>query len=334
MIQLSILDQSPVAEQQTQAEALQNTIKLAQEADKLGYTRFWVSEHHNTPSLTGSSPEVLVSHLAAKTERIRIGSGGIMLPHYSAYKVAENFNVLEALAPGRIDMGIGRAPGGAPLSTLALQDGQARNNKHFPVQVDELLAYTHGELPEGHRFQGLHATPRLTNHPHIWMLGSSSYTAELAAEKGLPFSFAHFINAYDGRAAVKYYMDHFKPSLYYPKPKVVVSIQAVTAATDEQAEELAQSTDWAVILIESGVTLQGIPSLATASQLPKEPGLLERIRENRNRVLVGSPATIKAQLEELQATYSVDEFMLVSLTPDYEQKIEGYRLLADAFNLN
>jgi len=333
LTKLSILDQSPVSAGSTPEMALKNTVRLAQEAEKMGYSRFWVSEHHDTRSLAGSSPEVLISYLAASTEKIRVGSGGVMLPHYSSYKVAENFRILEALAPGRIDLGIGRAPGGMPNATRALQDGNPKDIRRYPEQIDDLLSYLHDQLPENHPYEGLSATPILSHAPELWMLGSSGSSAQLAAEKGLSFTFAHFINGYDGPAAVRFYRNNFKPSAFNEKPNVIVSIFVVCAETQEEAEELASSIDLSILSIEKGMRTEGIPSVETAKNYPYSAYDWSRIRENRQRIIVGTPQKVKETVTRLQELYGADEFMMVSLMHDMDAKIKSYELLAKEFQL-
>lgn len=198
-LRFSILDQSPISQGQTASEALADTVQLAQHAEQWGYTRFWVSEHHDAKTLAGSSPEILISHIGARTSSIRLGSGGVMLPHYSAFKVAENFNLLENLYPGRIDAGVGRAPGGMPRASFALSNGRLRDAGRFPEQLDELRMYLENSIPESHDYYGMTATPVPPEAPPIWMLGSGEGSSQLAAEKGLPYMFAHFINGEGGQ---------------------------------------------------------------------------------------------------------------------------------------
>ncbi|WP_026676256.1 LLM class flavin-dependent oxidoreductase [Fictibacillus gelatini] len=331
MLTLSVLDQSPVSFGSTPREAVQNTVRLAQETEKMGYHRFWVAEHHHTKNFAGSTPEVLISHLAAKTSTIRVGSGGVMLPHYSSYKVAENFRMLETLYPGRIDLGIGRAPGGMPLATMALQEGNTRGIHHYPQQVDDLIAYLHNAVDENHRFCGLEATPIPETAPEIWMLGSSGSSARLAAEKGIPFTFAHFINGIDGPAVAKAYREAFQPSSLLAEPKVIAAIFAICADTEEQAERIASSLDLSILMLEKGERRNGVPSIEQALNYPYTTYDLIRIRENRKRMIVGAPEQVKQQVLQLSNDYETDELMVVTITHDFNDKLNSYQLLSEMF---
>ncbi|MGF7032727.1 luciferase family oxidoreductase group 1 [Paenibacillus mucilaginosus] len=332
-LHLSVLDQSPIPEGSTAGETLAETARLAKEAERLGFRRFWVSEHHAAGSLAGSSPEVLISHLAAVTSRIRLGSGGVMLPHYSAYKVAENFRLLEALYPGRIDVGLGRAPGGMPLATRALQEGRAADIDRYPEQVADLSAYLRDALPPGHRFAGLKASPVIPSAPPLWLLGSSDESARIAAEQGTAFAYAHFINGYGGPEAVRRYRDHFRPASEGDRPQSLVSVFTVCAETDEEAERLASSMDLSFLFHEKGVQRPGIPSPETAANYPYTAYDRMRIESNRSRMIVGSAAAVKAKLIEMSERYGTDELMIVTIMHDFEARLRSYRLLAEAFGL-
>ncbi|MGV3487217.1 MAG: LLM class flavin-dependent oxidoreductase [Tuberibacillus sp.] len=334
MIRLSVLDQSPIPEGKTAVDALAYTGMLAQETEKLGYYRFWVSEHHFTTSLAGASPEILISNLAAKTSRIRVGSGGVMLPHYSAYKVAENFRVLEGLYPNRIDLGIGRAPGGMPLSTRALQEGHYYQGDPYPQQIDDLVTYLYDLADEHHRFSGIRATPMIETAPQLWLLGSSGGSAMLAARQGAGYAFAHFINGEGGADVVRWYQNRFVPSRINDTPQSMVAIFVVCADTQEEAEVLASSLDLSLLLIEKGGPSQGTPSVETALNYPYADYDRYRIQENRKRMIVGDKDHVKARIEEMSREYQTEEFMVVTITHDFEAKLKSYRLLAEAFGLN
>ncbi|MBA4536893.1 LLM class flavin-dependent oxidoreductase [Bacillus aquiflavi] len=330
---LSVLDQSPVSEGMTQEEGLKNTVKLAQHVEKLGYRRFWVSEHHDTMSLAGSSPEVLVAHLAAKTTKIRVGSGGVMLPHYSSYKVAENFKVLAALNPNRIDLGIGRAPGGMPRATMALHDGRPRDVNRYPQQVDDLLDYLHHIERENHPFPGLKATPIIKDVPQVWMLGSSPSSALLAAEKGLPYTFAQFINGEGGVEYTKKYRKYFQPSPYLTEPKNIVAIFVICGETKEDAERIASSLDLSLLMIEQGMKSLGTPSPEKAAAYSYSPFELARVKENRKRMIVGDPKMVKEQIVALSEAYETDEVIIVSIMYDFHDKLKSFELIANEFQL-
>lgn len=333
MIKLSVLDQSPISDGSTAAEAFSHTVTLAQEVGKLGFTRFWVSEHHNSVSLAGSSPEILISHIAAKTNHIRVGSGGVMLPHYSPYKVAENFRVLEALYPNRIDLGVGRAPGGMPIATRALQEGKMVSLDQYPEQIADVAMYLHDQVPENHHYANLKATPVITTSPEMWMLGSSGESAMIAAKQGASFAFAQFINGYGGPEVMKAYQEQFQPSYLGDKPKSIVSIFVICGETNEEAEKIASSLDLSILLLEQGKRTTGTPSIETAQNYSYSAYDLFRIKENRQRMIVGDPSSVKEKILNLSKAYNAEEFMIVTITHQFEDKLNSYRLLADAFNL-
>ncbi|MCC5801587.1 LLM class flavin-dependent oxidoreductase [Rossellomorea vietnamensis] len=329
ILKLSVLDQSPIAEGMSPQEALNNTIELAKHTEKLGFERFWVSEHHDSTSLAGSSPEVLIAHLAQNTSRIRVGSGGVMLPHYSSYKVAENFRLLEGLNPNRIDLGLGRAPGGMPMATMALHDGKPRDVNRYPEQIDDLLGYLTDSLPDAHPYQGLTAAPMIKTMPEVWMLGSSPSSAMLAAQKGLPYTFAQFINGEGGPQYTQAYRNNFVPSKYLKEPKNIVAVFAICAETDEEAERVASSIDLSILMIEQGMRSNGTPSFEKAAAYQYTPFEAMRVRENRKRMVVGNPKKVKEKLLALSEQYQTDEIMLVSITYDFKDKLKSLELIAN-----
>ncbi|NQD66768.1 LLM class flavin-dependent oxidoreductase [Bacillus haikouensis] len=329
-IKLSVLDQSPISEGMSPQEALQHTVELARFVEKLGFTRFWVSEHHDSPSLAGSSPEVLIAHLAQNTAKIRVGSGGVMLPHYSSYKVAENFRLLEGLNPDRIDLGLGRAPGGMPMASMALSDGKHRDVNRYPEQIDELLGYLTDSLPDSHPYQGLTAAPKIRTMPEVWMLGSSPSSAMLAAQKGLPYTFAQFINGEGGPQYTQAYRNNFVPSDYLDKPKNTVAVFTICADTDEEAERVASSIDLSLIMLEQGMSSNGTPSPEKAAAYQYSPFEMARVRENRKRMIVGNPEKVRREILQLSEDYQADEIMLVSITYDFKDKIKSFQLIAEA----
>lgn len=333
LIKLSVLDQSLISAGETASNALKNTVRLASETDKLGYTRFWVSEHHFAKNLAGSSPEVMMSHLATVTNTIRIGSGGVMLPHYSAYKVAENFRVLEGLFPNRIDLGLGRAPGGTHLATRALQEYKNTYANRYPEQLDDLITYLYDLADKDFRFPSLFATPKIETAPEMWLLGSSGGSALLAAQRGTGYAFAQFINGEGGADVVDHYRKHFQPSIVNDKPQTLLAIIVFCAESDELAEELAMIGDLALLLLEKGAPSQGLPTVEEAISYPYSDYDRDKIAVNRKRMIVGSPATVKKQIEHLCDLYQTEEVMIVSFMNEQEQKINNYRLLADAFQL-
>ncbi|HSJ36678.1 MAG TPA: LLM class flavin-dependent oxidoreductase [Planococcus sp. (in: firmicutes)] len=327
-LRYSILDQSPVSEGSNPGEALKQTATLAQSAEEWGYTRFWVSEHHDAPTLAGSSPEILISHLGAVTETIRLGSGGVMLPHYSSFKIAENFKLLEALYPGRIDAGVGRAPGGMPRASLALNEGRSRNTDRFPDQIDELSMYLNDAIPEDHMYHGMKATPLTESAPPIWILGSSMTSALLAAEKGLPYMFAHFINGEGGQDFTRTYKERFE-STEGKVPYVGFAIFVICQETEQEAERIAASLDLALSMGAQGMPSKGTPSpeKAQAYEYSKFENLL--VQENRRRMVVGNPVQVADRLEAFAQEYDADEVMLVSITYDFKDKLESFKLIAE-----
>ncbi len=331
-LRLSILDQSPIAEGSTGAAALKNSIDLAQLAEQVGYHRYWVAEHHATPMLACASPEVLIAAISAATGRIRVGSGGVMLPHYSPLKVAETFSMLSALYADRIDLAVGRAPGSDPLTAFALQ----RDRRHtapddFPQQLAELLAYVWDRMPPEHRFVRLAALPGLPERPEVWLLGSSPQSGAWAAELGLPYAFADFINP-AGAAIAAHYRQHFEASGVNGAPRVIAAASALCADTDDDAQRLASSSRMAFTLFLQG-TLIPVPPVETAVEfLAGHPGSVQALGRRR-RSIVGSPATVRAGIEALAEEYGAEEVMIVTITHDHAARRRSYELLADAFEL-
>ena len=329
-LQLSVLDQSPIAAGSTGAAALRNSIVRAQCGEQAGSPRYWVAEHHGTPMLACASPEVLIGAIAASTARIRVGSGGVMLPHYSPLKVAETFSMLSALYPDRIDLAVGRAPGSDPLTAFALQ----RDRRHpapddFPQQLVELLAYLWDRMPPDHRFARLAALPGRPARPECWLLGSSPQSGEWAAELGLPYAFADFINPL-GAAIAAHYRQHFTPSAVNPAPQVTAAAWVLCADTDDEAERLASSSRMAFTLFLQG-TFIPVPPVETALDfLARNPGSVEALGRRR-RSIVGSPAGVRAGIEALAAEYGADEVMIVTITHDHAARRRSYQLIADAF---
>lgn len=335
-MQLSVLDQSPIRKSGKPAEALAETIALAQAAERLGYHRYWVAEHHNSNSFAGSAPEILIARLAAETRHIRLGSGGVMLMHYSPLKVAEQFRLLETLAPGRIDLGIGRAPGADERTSRALQAGpQAWGIDAFPSQVhllSQLLDAASGgeELPPEHPYHGIHAMPRGNSRPQLWLLGSGLHSAVYAAEFGLPFAHAHFISPEGSQEAVAAYRARFKPSAWCPAPRLAMAVSALAADSEEEAERLAASRKlWAVRLYSGRPVPFPPPEEALRySYDERERGLLKSLE---GRSATGTAEQVKAQLTTLAQTHGADELVIVTITYDFAPRLRSYELLASAF---
>ncbi|HEX4009658.1 MAG TPA: LLM class flavin-dependent oxidoreductase [Solirubrobacteraceae bacterium] len=331
---LSVLDQSPIAAGSTGAQALNNTVDLATLTDALGYHRYWVAEHHGGPMLAGPSPEVLIGPIAAATEGIRVGSGGVMLPHYSPLKVAESFTILAALFPGRIDLGLGRAAGTDPLTTFALQrDRRQAAPDDFPQQLGELLAYFEDDLPEDHPFRHLAATlPGLPELPVPWLLGSSEQSAIWAGELGLRYAFADFINP-GGAHIAQTYRERFRAERDLQAPRTAVAVWTLTAPTDEEAQFLASSSRMTFTQLRRG-TLIAVPPPEEASEfLAREARLTSSGDIPGRRGVVGSPETVRAGLEEVAGAYHADEVIVVTITHDHAMRRRSYELLAEAFDL-
>lgn len=332
-MKLGFLDHVQISEGRTAADALSETVQLAREAEELGFGRFWVSEHHGSKALAASSPEIMIAHLAAATSRIRIGSGGIMLSHYSPYKVAENFRLLEALHPGRIDLGLGRAPGGMPLATRALQEGKEYHIRQYPGQIADLSAYLHDALPEGHRFSGLHAYPAIPTAPQLWVLGSSGESARIAAEQGLAFAFAQFFGAPGGEEAIRQYKARFRPSAELAEPRTMIAVSAVCADTREEAERLATSSELYFLQLSRGRELSWFPSVQTAAAYEYTPFDMAEIRSRRQWQNTGTPEMVKEKLLYQKEQYGAEELMVVSAIHDFKARLASIRMLAEVFGM-
>jgi luciferase family oxidoreductase group 1 len=331
-MKLSVLDHSHVNEGRTVKDALIETVALAQAAENLGYTRFWVSEHHGSAALASSSPEILIAHIAANTERIRVGSGGVMLAHYSSYKVAENFKLLEALHPNRIDVGLGRAPGGMPTATRALQEHKRVDIDLYPQQVADLNDYLHDIDPINHRFTGLRAFPETETIPELWLLGSSDGSAIIAAQQGTAYAFAQFFGAV-GDEALQHYFAYFRPTTYNSKPKALAAVMVICSDTEEEARQLARSNELFFIKLLSGQELGYLPSVKTALEYPYSAMELQMIEQMRSRRFIGTPLQVKEALKRYADRLHLDELMIVSHIHDFDKRIQSYRSLAEAFDL-
>ncbi|HWF73405.1 MAG TPA: LLM class flavin-dependent oxidoreductase [Solirubrobacteraceae bacterium] len=327
-IPISVLDQSPIPEGLSGADALRNSVDLARRADELGYRRYWVAEHHGTPGLASASPEALIGPIAAATERIRVGSGGVMLPHYSPLKVAETFTALAGLFPGRIDLGFGRAPGTDPMTTYALQrDRRDATPDDFPEQMAELLGYLNDNLPGEHPFARLAATlPGLPERPEPWLLGSSPQSGIWAAELGLPYAFADFINSGGASIAAQYRAQAERPYL-------AVATWAIAADTEEEAQRLAASSRMMMRLLAQGRLIPVPPVEKALRFLAAQGSEPVSSRERRRRAIIGDPEQVRTGLEGVAAEYGADELMVVSITHDHEARRRSYELIAEAFGL-
>jgi luciferase family oxidoreductase group 1 len=333
MVLLSVLDQSPIRSGGTPADAIQETLRLAELADRLGYHRYWLAEHHASRGLAGSSPEILIGAVAARTRSLRVGSGGVMLSHYSALKVAESFRVLETLHPGRIDLGIGRAPGSDQRTARALAHGPgALGIQHFPEQVRDVLGYLHDDLPPGHQFAGVQAMPTGPTAPEVWLLGSSDESATMAAHFGTAFSFAHFINAGYSREIVQLYRQHFRPSAYLAAPRANLGVFVICADTEEEAARLGKSRSLFIARLYTGQH-GPYPSVEEAEQHLWTAHELAIAEHAQDRSIVGTPDTVRERLLHLAEEHEVEELVVVTITHDFRARTRSYELLAEAFGL-
>lgn len=331
-IKLSVLDQSPVRAGFTYADAVNETLELAQLTDKLGYTRYWVAEHHSTEGLAGSSPEVLVARIAGMTEEIKVGSGGVMLSHYSPLKVAENFGLLETMYPGRIDLGIGRAPGSDQLTAQALAYGSQIGVEYFPAKIRDLTLFLTDSIPDDHPFRGIHASPLPERVPEVWLLGSSDQSAALAAHFGLPFSFAQFISPKGGSWVINAYREAFKPSSMLSEPKCSLGVFVICAESEEEAEHHARSRDLWRLWLEKGA-LRPVPTVEEVETHEFTEEELARVKANRTRHIVGTPEMVREQFTAMAEEYDVEEFVVNTIVHDPRARLTSYELLADACDL-
>jgi luciferase family oxidoreductase group 1 len=333
MLPLSVLDLSFVTTATPPAAAIRGTIDLARHVDALGYTRYWVAEHHNLPSVASGAPEIMIGAIADATAHLRVGAGGVMLPNHAPLMVAERFKVLEALHPGRIDLGIGRAPGTDPLTSLALRHRQdVRADDDFLERFHELLAWKVGRFPDGHPFQAIRVMPEDTAVPPIWLLGSSDYSAGLAAEVGMGFAFAHHFAHHDAADAMGRYRSGFKRSAWLARPYAILATAVVCAETEAEAERLAATIDYNYVRRAQG-EYRPLVSPEDALAYPYTPAEERARRTNRARVFVGTPGVLHERLSAFAAATRADELMITTALFDHDARKRSYALLADAFGL-
>ena len=329
-IKLSILDQSQVRRNGTAKQALDESGELVQLAEKLGYTRYWVSEHHNFKMLAGTAPEVLIPYLASKTQSIKIGSGGIMLPNHSAFKVAEIFGLLETLYPDRIDLGIGRAPGGDRVSSYLLNPSNNFSEKEYTQQLVDLQAFLrHESIPETVH-EKVKSFPKPDHIPDLWILSSSGGSAQFAAHFGMGLSFAQFINPDGGAETAAFYRTNFKPSAELKEPKVNVGIFAFCSEDEQKVQDWITEFDYRMLHIESGAT-GDLPSLEEIKNIHYNLQQKARIAYNRGRFIAGSPEKLKITIEKIASDYETDEIMVATIAENFEDRKESYKLLASLF---
>ncbi|MDO7908012.1 LLM class flavin-dependent oxidoreductase [Paenibacillus sp. JX-17] len=330
-ITISILDQSPIYPGESPAEALAHTVQLVQKAEELGFRRFWVSEHHDSDQLAGSSPEVLISYLLAQTNRIRIGSGGVMLQHYSPYKVAENFHVLANLAPGRVDLGIGRAPGGLPRSTQALQRGRT-DGAALDDKLIELSQYLEDSLEDTDPLYGLRAAPLPVVPPQLYLLGASRDSAETAARLAIPYVFSLFINGDEEAAleAIEAYRERFDRSRGR-EPEVILALSVFVGETKEEAEQLGGSNKIIKVHLASGRSVT-LGSIESAEEYGRQSGEDYRIEEQEPYVIKGTKERVRAKLLQLHERSGIHEFIVTSNIASFSQRVRSYELLNEALS--
>ncbi len=318
-LRLSVLDQSPIPEGSSAGDALRNTLDLARAADRLGYSRYWLAEHHGTPGLACNSPEVMIGPVAAATEHLRVGSGGVMLPHYSPLKVAETFSMLSGLFPGRVDLGIGRAPGTSAAVARALQrDRRLPAPDDFPEQMAELLGY-------------FDSSALNLASPEVWLLGSSPQSAIWAAESGLPYAFADFINP-DGAPFAQYYREGFRPSVRLQEPKTSVCVWAVCAPTEAEAVRLSLSARMMMLLLFRGQLIP-VPPIEKAEEFLAKETEAPQSLPMRRRIVTGDPRQVRAAIEAIAADYQAGEVFVVNILYDHSARVRSYELIAKAFEL-
>jgi luciferase family oxidoreductase group 1 len=334
-ISLSVLDQSPMREDGTAAEALRETVELAAIAEGLGCRRYWLAEHHNATSFAGTSPELLIPQVAAATRTIRVGSGGVLLYNTSALRVAERFRVLAAFFPGRIDLGIGRARGGDPAAASALSHPRPLTEaSEFPAMVDDLLAFLHGTVEPGHAFARVRAQPGPVpaGLPPVWLLGSGISAAQAAAVRGLPFAFAEFLEGGPemGPKAVSAYHESFRPSPFLAEPCFVLAVEAVCAPTEQEAREIAASRDFDRVAAAYGV--QGLlhPEDAAAAELTDE--LRELVDRSARCCIVGNPAQVRDRIVSAARRYGAEEVFVLTNCYAFEDRVRSYTLIAEALS--
>jgi luciferase family oxidoreductase group 1 len=324
MIPLSVLDLAPVSEGATARDALRDSVDLAQLCERLGYVRFWFAEHHGMPNIACSAPEILIEHVASATSTIRVGSGGIMLPNHTPLSVAENFHTLATLHPGRIDLGIGRAPGTDPATSRMLRLFDA---EQFPAQLQELLAVSRREFPAGHPFATVRVVPEDEPLPPIWILASSGETARMAGAMGLGYGFARHFSTAPPAPPIRAYRDAFQPSAQFPKPHVILGVAVICAPTDDEAEYLAISSDVVWVRRHRG-DMRPFPSPEDAAKYEFRPEDRPLIEANRQRQFIGSPARVVSLLRQIAEETSADELMVNTMMYGKAERLRSYELLA------
>lgn len=329
LLSLSVLDLVPIGTGITASQAFHNMVELARAADRLGYTRYWLAEHHGMPNIASSSPEILIAQVAGATQRIRVGSGGIMLPNHAPLRIAEAFHTLEGLHPGRIDLGIGRAPGTNPATSRALRPFDAHQ---FPEQLEELFGLSRQTFPKKHPFHSVQVVPSDVELPPVWLLGSSGASARLAGAHGIGYGFASHFSPTPAAPAIQAYRDQFEPSTQFPQPHAILGVAAVCAETDEEADYLAKPMDLAWVRLRRG-ELKPLATPEEAADYPYTPQELEVVQAYRALTIIGSPQTVREQMEAKAQDATADEVMISTMLHDPAARLRSYELLAEAFDL-
>lgn len=327
MVKLSILDQSPISQGQTAKEALEASVELAQLGEELGYERFWIAEHHDLFGLACPNPSVMISAIGAQTNTIRIGAGAVLLPYYKPFHVAETYHLLATLYPGRIDLGLGRAPGGPAEVSLALSDNYLEEVKKYPEKVTELQSFLNNDFPEDHMYNKISPTPIPTESPAVWMLGTSEKSAELAIDQGMNYTFGHFMTDKNGPAIVKKYRDGMKEQHPNKQPYVIVAINVVCAETTEEAHDLALSQLlWKIRQDEQTEDVR-VPSIHEAKQHEFSPTELEKVNKQKENMMIGNQEEVQLKLVKLHEQYKADEYMIVTIVHEEAAKLKSYELV-------
>jgi len=329
-MKLSILDQSPISKGSNAKQALESTLELATLADKWGYTRYWIAEHHDLDGLASPAPDILLGMIGQQTKKIRLGAGAVLLPNYRPYNIAERYNLLATLFPERIDLGIGRAPGGSAEVSIALAGNFLEQVRKTPELIDELNHFLKQDFPPDNMFAKISAAPVPEASPVPWLLGTSEKSAKLAAEKALPYVFGHFMSNQNGPEIMKSYYDNYVGA----NPKAIVTISVICAETIEEAENQAKSNLLWKVLQSKGEGKNGVPSIEEANEYPYTDDDLNLIETMKRNQIVGDPDLVKREIESLQAAYQTDECMIVTITHSYEDRKKSYQLLANAFGLD
>lgn len=332
MLKLSILDQSPVSSHQTAQEALHTSVRLAQLGEKLGYERFWIAEHHDLYGLACPNPDVMLAMIGAQTSSIRIGAGAVLLPYYKPFRVAETYNLLATLFPGRIDLGLGRAPGGSAEVSLALSDNYLKQVGKYPQLIDELDQFLHGTIPEDDMFAKIKPSPVPEVPPKLWMLGTSERSADLAVEKQMAYAFGHFMTDFDGYEIVKSYREKYHQQ-YGGNPEVIVAVHVICAETTEAAHELSKSTlAWSLMQEKDSTDLR-VPSIEEVNRYRWTEEDIEKMNRKTEKMIIGNPKEVAGDLHRLAKDYDATELMIVTITHEPDAKFQSYELIANAMEM-